>query len=204
MAKQKYYEDDYEDIEAEPKKKAKKRSSGGVDFAGAKSMASSVLWISLVVCVLNIGVIILNIVGKNYWQDIKIVGDVTITVPPWWYLFQPLIGGISLFLLCGTSVLVIPLNKTLKREQARTFGTWFWGLIIWIFSVFYIVMFFFNIVAPILNLLIAIKVIGISPLDQNAIYICNTVMGCIPFVTILAAGLLYGCVKRSYRRNHGQ
>ena len=186
-----------------------KQSAKDVLYAGAKSMASSILWISLVVCILNIGIIVITIVGKNAWtpHEVKIEGESLFTVwtPPWYYIFEPIIGGISLFLLSGLSILVIPLNKTLKREQARTFGTWIWGLIIWIFSVFYVGMFFFDIIAPIINLLVALGAIPTKySLDQKAIDICNTIMGCIPLVTILAAGILYGRVTKSYRKHYGQ
>ena len=206
MAKSKHYvEEEIEEEDEELPTKSRKHSTNSVSFAGSKSIASTILWIALVVCILNIGVIIINVVGKQYWSSYTIPETtITITIAPWWYIFQPIISGISLFLLSGTSILVIPLNKTLKKERARTFGTWFWGLIIWIFSVFYVVMFFFNIIAPVLNLLIAIKVLDISPLNHDVIYWCNTVMGLIPLVTIIAAGILYGRVKATYRKRHGQ
>ena len=65
-------------------------------------------------------------------------------------------------------------------------------------------MFFFNLLAPILNLLIATKILDIGKLDKKAINICNTVMSCIPIITFISGGILYGRVKATYRKHHGQ
>ena len=166
-------------------------------------MASSILWIGLVVFILNLGLFIASMLTKDKWVEIP---HTEITMAPVWYaILQPIIGGISLFLLSGTSILVIPLNKTLKREKARTFGTWIWGFFIWLFSVFYIGMFFFNIIAPVYNLIVATNLVeGLTKLDEEAIKICNLVMTCIPLITFLSGAILYGRVKKSYSKRHGQ
>ena len=177
-----------------------------VKYSGAKSIAWSILWIAFTVFIINLALFISTIVANDSWKDLEIEKQGTgIYIAPTWYLIlQPIIGGLSLFLLSGTSILVFPLNKTVKKEKVRTFGTWFWGFFIWLFSVFYIIMFFFNLLAPILNLLIATKILDIGKLDKKAINICNTVMSCIPIITFISGGILYGRVKATYRKHHGQ
>ena len=188
--------------------KATSKRSSGAKFQGAKSISWTIFWVSFTVCIINIAFIIITLLGAKKWDNVNIsVGgaEVDFEIPNWKYwVVQIVISGISLFLLSGLSLLVFPLNKTLKKESARTFGTWFWGLIVWIFSVFYVLMFFLNLVMPIIRVLYSVKVISSNPFSKKLINILNTVMGCIPIVTIVAAGILYGRVKKTYRKRHGQ
>ena len=173
-------------------------------FSGAKSIAWSILWISVVVCILNLGFLIVTLLGAKKY-DTASIASITVEYPNWKYWVpQIVISGVSLFLISGLSILVFPLNKTVKKESARTFGTWFWGLIIWIFSIFYVLMFFLNLVLPVINLFAAVGVFQSDPFSKSLINTLNTVMGCIPLVTIVAAGILYGRVKATYRKRHGQ
>ena len=190
------------------------KTRSGVRFAGASSIISTVFWISLVVFVLNFGLFIASMVLQDQWWEVVInitgtpAGDqkfnTGVMLPPLGYLIaMPVIGVISLFLLSGTSILVIPLNKTMKKEGTRSFLTWFFGLIIWIFSVFYVIMFFFNILSPIYNLVVATGAVKNLPkLDQSVINACNIVNTWIPAITFVSAGLLYWRVKAAYKKHH--
>ena len=178
------------------------RSNGNIKFAGAKSIAWTMLWIGFTVFILNAGLIVATYFASTpeQTQHIENLGDIPQT---WFFIVGIVVSVFSLFLMSGLSILVFPLNRTLKKENTKSAATFALGIVIWVLTVFFFVMFFINLIIPVSALAQGAGLQVPTPIGVEWIIICNYIMSCIPVVAFVIAGFLYWRVDKAYSKRRG-